>query len=69
MHKFICLCPARVCAGLTAEVITPQLRDQLGKLKSRGKVQGLGAGGAAGGDLVSGGVTGYWRGGGLESLR
>lgn len=41
------------CAGLTAEVITPTLRDQLGQLKVRGKVQGLGAGGAAGGDLVS----------------
>lgn len=40
-------------AGLTAEVITPSLRQQLGKLPTRGKVAGLGAGGATGGDLVS----------------
>lgn len=39
-------------SGLTAEVITPQLREQLGKLPTRGKVAGLGAGGATGGDLV-----------------
>ena len=44
--------------GLTAEVITPQLRSQLGKLQTRGKVAGLGAGGAAGGDLVS--VLHWW---------
>lgn len=42
-----------LCAGLTAEVITPQLRQQLGKLPTKGKVAGLGAGGATGGDLVS----------------
>lgn len=47
-----CSCLFMPCAGLTAEVITPTLRDQLGQLPVRGKVQGLGAGGATGGDLV-----------------
>eukprot|EP00879_Flechtneria_rotunda_P027234 GHRR01029149.1.p2 GENE.GHRR01029149.1~~GHRR01029149.1.p2 ORF type:complete len:102 (-),score=28.05 GHRR01029149.1:753-1058(-) len=43
-----------VDSGLTAEIITPQLRRELGIRGSGRKVSGLGAGGAAqAGDLVS----------------
>jgi hypothetical protein len=41
-------------SGLTAELITPELRRHLGIKGSKGKVAGLAAGGAsAAGDLVS----------------
>jgi hypothetical protein len=41
-------------SGLTAELITPELRQHLGIKGSKGKVAGLAAGGAsAAGDLVS----------------
>lgn len=44
-----------VDSGLTAEIITPELRQHLGIKSSGGKVAGLAAGGAsAAGDLVSG---------------